>query len=600
MIKLKCFSISMVTVVAMIVTMGFSGITYATQTTTGSTQIQVQAPPAVPEPPTPPEPEPEPEWPAPPIPRPPVDVCPNLPGDQDAVPEGYYLDLETDACRQAVPPTAEEDVCLNLAGVQATTPSGMINDNGYCYTPEAPIIPPTSEEPPLKNVPDFLQPFAQFLVDLVPEPVREFFRQLPEGAVDRIPLYIFVLALIFVLIPILQSIREYLYRRRLMALYRREQGIAEEKDNFMTIASHYLRTPMAIMRDTIPLMAGTGIISSEKVGELNGALQTLGSQVSTSIDAVNADSTFSGEAGAPEVAKPKPFWRSGFFWLPIVLSIVLTVLVNFFIGVVGEKEIGTGNAVLQLIIVVGFIVALYLVVRNYHIQKHLRQENDALIAHEQVIDSVRNDFLGQQATNISAALGTLYFASPQVPAPRAYDLYADGLSRLSGIHDKFILLSQVRTGADRATTAFVLSDAINQVVGRAQSKIVAKNLNIQVAVGDIPVTQNESLFSFVISSVLDNAVKFSEPGGHIVISAQPTDKTVMVRVSDNGRGIDPSKIDQLFKPFSRAESAVDFAYEGLGLSLFLDRLILTYTGGDISIAPRDGGGTDVTITTPVG
>jgi signal transduction histidine kinase len=117
-------------------------------------------------------------------------------------------------------------------------------------------------------------------------------------------------------------------------------------------------------------------------------------------------------------------------------------------------------------------------------------------------------------------------------------------------------------------------------------------------VADVNVVQNESLFAFVISSVLDNAIKFTEPGGHVRIETTPEDKMIQVRVTDNGRGIAPEKIDQLFKPFSRAESAVDFSYEGMGLSLFLNRLILTYTGGDIGIVSSAEGGTEVTIKTP--
>ena len=532
-------------------------------------------------------------------PTPPVSVCPNLPDIHVTVPDGYYLDLETNECLEIInapePPTG--DVCLNIPGVQLATPSGMVNNDGYCHTPMTPPGTSPPETAPLKNVPELFQPIAQSLVNLVPRSVQEFFRELPADVVDRIPLYSFILVLILVLIPIPQSIREYYYKRRLLAFYRREQNIAEEKNNFIAIASHYLRTPIAIMKDSLALMSSTGEIAQSSVGTMSGALDTLGKQITTSLDIANANPALSSFSDSLSI-KPIPFWRSGFFWLPIAFSVVLTVLVNFFIGIVGDKEIGTNNALFQVFVIVVFVIVLYLIVRNYHIQKSLRQEKDILITHEQTIDATRNDFLDQQATNISTALNTLYFTSTTSPPSRSYALYADGLARLGSLHDKFILLSQIKTGVNRSSSSFNLKSTIDHVIADQQANIVAKNLSVQNIAGDTMIVQNEPLFSFVIGSTIDNAIKFASPGGRVFIASRPEDKIITVRVSDNGRGIDPAKIDQLFKPFSRAESAVDFSYEGLGLSLFLNRLILTYTGGSITAASRPTGGTDVTIVTP--
>ncbi len=553
---------------------------------------------------------------------PPVDICPNLDDVQTAVPDGYYLDSITNTCLPIVepsePPTPPSagDLCLNIPGIQETVPSGMISEDGNCTElPEEPTpspspspspsptnpgtTGPTEQRPDLPNVPNFLQPVAHAIVDLIPENVQEFFRELPPEVVNQIPLYVFVVILILILIPLIQAIREYLYRRRLLALYKREKDIAEEKDNFITLASHYVRTPLAIMRDSASLMLGAEVIDTEQSESINNTINNLGDQIDKGLEAANKNPALKTLPDPNDVPKPKPFWRSVWFWLPIALSIVLTLIVNFLIGVVGEKQIGGGITWFQILIIIGFIVVVYLLVRNYYIQKRLRQENKVLIEREEAIDRIRNKFIGDQAANISTAMGALFFTAPSTPPPPTYNIYSAGLSRLSNIHDKFILLAQVKTGANRNITAFDLKTAIERAIGTRQADISAKELTVENSVGSIQVTQNEALFSFVISSVLDNAIKFTESGGRITISSEPERKTIQVKVSDNGQGIDPAKLDQLFKPFSRAESAVDFSYEGLGLSLFLDRLILTYTGGSISAKPRLGGGTDVVITTPI-
>ncbi len=297
--------------------------------------------------------------------------------------------------------------------------------------------------------------------------------------------------------------------------------------------------------------------------------------------------------------KPIPFWRSGFFWIPIGLSIFLTLLANFLIGVVGGHEIGTNNALFQLVLIVVFIVALYLLVRNYHIQKKLREQETALIAHEQAIDATRNEFINKQTTNINTALGALIFTSPSPNPSRAYQIYSDGRNRLRDIYNKFILLGYIKTGANRNVSAVNVKAIVDKAIADRHRDIQAKQLSIQNNLGNITLTHNEPLLSFVINSVLDNAIKFSNQGGQIAITNRANEKMIRVTISDNGRGIDPSKLNQLFKPFSRAESVIDFAYEGMGLSLFLNRLIMNYTGGQIAAAPRPTGGTDVAITTPI-
>lgn len=73
---------------------------------------------------------------------------------------------------------------------------------------------------------------------------------------------------------------------------------------------------------------------------------------------------------------------------------------------------------------------------------------------------------------------------------------------------------------------------------------------------------------------------------------------ITVEVSDNGIGISSEKLSQLFKPFSRTTSAVEFNYEGLGFSLFLDKIIMGYTGGGIDVQSIENQGTQLFITTP--
>jgi len=90
------------------------------------------------------------QCPVPPPTRRRVDVCPNLDGVQESVPEGYYLDQETGLCVRT-PPPPPEDMCLNLEGIQETVPEGYYRDEeGNCFP--VPPPPPTDLCPNIEGV----------------------------------------------------------------------------------------------------------------------------------------------------------------------------------------------------------------------------------------------------------------------------------------------------------------------------------------------------------------------------------------------------------------------------------------------------------------
>jgi signal transduction histidine kinase len=277
----------------------------------------------------------------------------------------------------------------------------------------------------------------------------------------------------------------------------------------------------------------------------------------------------------------------------------LTLLVNFFVGVVGDKEIGTQNALAQIFQIAVFIVILYLLVRNFYIQKKLKERNQQLIAHEKTVDDARNTLIAEQTKVLTNNLNNIDQNSSVIKSALHYALFADGFARMNDIYQKFELLGSIRTGVKRHITQFNLRDAIEITLQKYQEAIAAKNISVENNTKNILISQNETLFVFMISSLIDNAIKFNKDHGSILIDSDLRKKTVTIRFSDSGQGIDSDKINQLFKPFSRGGSAVEFNYEGLGLSLFLDKLIMDYTGGNIAAATKHGGGTDITVMTPV-
>jgi signal transduction histidine kinase len=82
------------------------------------------------------------------------------------------------------------------------------------------------------------------------------------------------------------------------------------------------------------------------------------------------------------------------------------------------------------------------------------------------------------------------------------------------------------------------------------------------------------------------------------VNAENHKSGLNLNVTDHGEGIAPEKLSLLFKPLSRVEEAEDFTHQGMGLSLYVNRLIMHYLGGEISATSKVGQGTTMKLQIP--
>ncbi|HEX8695733.1 MAG TPA: MHYT domain-containing protein [Longimicrobium sp.] len=104
----------------------------------------------------------------------------------------------------------------------------------------------------------------------------------------------------------------------------------------------------------------------------------------------------------------------------------------------------------------------------------------------------------------------------------------------------------------------------------------------------------------VVLNLLTNAVKFTEPGGRIVLEWEAADGRVHVRVRDTGRGIPADRLGSIFEPFVQVDPALTRSSEGTGLGLAISRDLARAMGGDLTVESREGAGSTFTLTLPQG
>ena len=104
--------------------------------------------------------------------------------------------------------------------------------------------------------------------------------------------------------------------------------------------------------------------------------------------------------------------------------------------------------------------------------------------------------------------------------------------------------------------------------------------------------------TIVVQNLLDNSIKYSNPGGKISIDLNVSGSYVVVAVSDRGIGIPHDQRDRIFTKFFRAKNATLMQTEGSGLGLFITKNIITGHGGTIAVESEEHKGTTFTFTLP--
>jgi two-component system phosphate regulon sensor histidine kinase PhoR len=103
----------------------------------------------------------------------------------------------------------------------------------------------------------------------------------------------------------------------------------------------------------------------------------------------------------------------------------------------------------------------------------------------------------------------------------------------------------------------------------------------------------------VIYNLLDNAVKYSKPGGTVFLRAEQMDGRVRISVADQGVGIPEADLPRIFERFYRADKGRSRELGGTGLGLSIVKHIAQLHGGSVEAQSDVGKGTTISVLLPV-
>ncbi len=106
-----------------------------------------------------------------------------------------------------------------------------------------------------------------------------------------------------------------------------------------------------------------------------------------------------------------------------------------------------------------------------------------------------------------------------------------------------------------------------------------------------PARLDEDKFQQIMTNLIDNAAKYSEPGSTVTVSTGIAGENVFIRVQDCGVGIKQEDYDKIFKRFSRLENHLTSKTQGNGLGLYITKKLTEKMNGKISFKSKENEGT---------
>ncbi len=227
------------------------------------------------------------------------------------------------------------------------------------------------------------------------------------------------------------------------------------------------------------------------------------------------------------------------------------------------------------------------------------------------LETVRQDFVANVShelrTPITALRGcveTLSDRGERSPDEEGRFIAMMGrqVERLNAIVEDLLSLSRIEHDAQHKRIPlepWPVRDVLGRAAQACAKAAEARRITVVVAcAGDVTAPLNATLLEQAVANLIDNAVKYSGEGTRVEVSATAQDDDVLIRVTDQGPGIEKKHLLRIFERFYRVDQARSRALGGTGLGLAIVKHIVLAHRGAVTAASTPGQGSTFTIRIP--
>ena len=222
------------------------------------------------------------------------------------------------------------------------------------------------------------------------------------------------------------------------------------------------------------------------------------------------------------------------------------------------------------------------------------------------MDTVQSDFVANLSHELKTPIGAVAALADSLNGEtetevvwRLAERIVTESHRMSRIVDDLLDLSRVEFGGTEEWTDVDLGRVLVEVVSTNQHAAMRQGLGLSLTgSAELLVRGDRAQLISVFSNLVDNAIKYSEAGGVVLVESTMQGDEIVVSVTDHGIGIAEGDQRRIFERFYRVDKARSRATGGTGLGLSIVRHIVLEHGGSIDVRSEEGIGSTFLIRLP--
>jgi len=213
------------------------------------------------------------------------------------------------------------------------------------------------------------------------------------------------------------------------------------------------------------------------------------------------------------------------------------------------------------------------------------------ITHLKELDQMKTEFVSTVSHDLrsplTSILGYAQMLKAVGPLNEKQEMFVERISRgvthITELINDLLDIGKIEAGLDMEMAPCDVSAMARAVVEELEGMAADKHqeLTYQAPEGPTPTLGNELRLRQVIGNLVGNAIKYTPEGGHIHVSVQLENDTILISVEDDGIGIPPADLPYIFDKFYRVESEETADIQGTGLGLSICKSVVEKHGGRI-------------------
>jgi two-component system sensor histidine kinase SenX3 len=224
------------------------------------------------------------------------------------------------------------------------------------------------------------------------------------------------------------------------------------------------------------------------------------------------------------------------------------------------------------------------------------------------VESVRRDFVANVSHELKTPIGAMELLAETVASSddmtvtrRLSEQLAREADRLARIVDDLLDLSLIEAQEAPTRDRVPVRVALDEAVERVRSMALARGIPLRVGdvSGDLAINCDPTQVVSAVTNLLDNAIKYSEDGQPVEVSAHRDGDRVVIAVHDEGIGIPSRDLERIFERFYRVDKARSRATGGTGLGLSIVRHVAQAHGGEVAVDSIEGQGSTFRFILPL-